>query len=179
MTEKNGNDNVDFDIPSQPPIESDVNPEKAQPKPDVVQLTREASHISHHDLGGAVAHNYVEADAEQYERFSSHKKVIITCVISICGLLAPISSTTVLAAIPEVAATFHTSGTIINLSNALYLVFMGISPCFWGPLGQIYGRRFVSRHDTLFKCKPELLTMSTRFAYPVQHYSSPSASAQL
>ena len=177
MTEKNPTDNVDFDISIQPPKESDVDPEKAQSRPDV-ELTREASHISHHDLGGAVAHGHVEADAEQYERFSSHRKVIITCVISICGFLAPISSTTVLAAIPEVAATFHTSGTIINVSNALYLAFMGISPCFWGPLSQIYGRRWVSRHCTLHKRRADLLTMSARSVYHVQHCFSRLASAQ-
>jgi multidrug resistance protein len=31
---------------------------------------------------------------------------------------------------------------VINLTNALYMLFMGISPCFWGPLSQVYGRRW-------------------------------------
>jgi MFS family permease len=29
------------------------------------------------------------------------------------------------------------------LSNALYMLFMGLSPAFWGPLAQVYGRRNV------------------------------------
>ncbi|KAK6607862.1 hypothetical protein H4I96_04097 [Botrytis cinerea] len=37
-------------------------------------------------------------------------------------------STTVLAAVPEVANTYNSTGTIINLSNALYMLFMGLSP---------------------------------------------------
>ncbi|KAF2671941.1 MFS general substrate transporter [Microthyrium microscopicum] len=67
---------------------------------------------------------------------------VMTAVLSYCGFLAPISSTTILSAVPEVAADFHTSGTIIAVSNALYLIFMGLSPLFWGPVGQIYGRRW-------------------------------------
>lgn len=67
----------------------------------------------------------------------------MVAVMSWCGLLSPISSTAVLSAIPEVAATFHTTGSVISLSNALYLVFMALSPCFWGPLCQVFGRKTV------------------------------------
>jgi MFS family permease len=84
--------------------------------------------------------NHVEGGDEVYNRFSPHRKIVITFVLAWCGFLAPISSTTILSAVPEVAATFDTNGTIINLSNALYLIFMGLSPMFWGPIGQVYGR---------------------------------------
>lgn len=65
-------------------------------------------------------------------------------LLSFCSFLAPISSTTVLAAVPEVANTYNSTGTIINLSNALYMLFMGLSPLVWGPLSQVYGRRWIS-----------------------------------
>ena len=147
MLEKKPEDTVNPDITQTEPVETDIDLEKAPTAPDAPhQLSRERSHISHHELHGAVSH-HVEADAAQYERFSSHKKVIITCVVSVCGFLAPISSTTILAAIPEVAATYHSTGSIINLSNAMYLIFMGIAPCVWGPLSQIYGRRWVGETD--------------------------------
>lgn len=61
-----------------------------------------------------------------------------------CGLLSLISGTTVLAAIPEVAAAYGVTGSVIGINNALYIVFMGISPGFWGPLSQVYGRQKVS-----------------------------------
>lgn len=150
MHEKNLADQTSFEGAHPLTVEPEIDLEKARTEPDVPQLAREHSHVSHHELHGAVSH--VEADAAQYERFSNHRKVIITSVLSICGFLAPISSTTILAAIPEVAAEFHSTGTIINLSNALYLVFMGLSPCFWGPLSQIYGRRWVSATRAL-TCK--------------------------
>jgi hypothetical protein len=86
---------------------------------------------------------YAEAGDEIYDRFSHKRKMVIVAVVSFCGFLSPISSTAVLSAVPEVAAEYNTSGSVINLSNALYLVFMGLSPVFWGPLGQVYGRRIV------------------------------------
>jgi multidrug resistance protein len=114
---------------------------KADIRPDVLERTR--SHVSHHDLHAVPTNtsSYIEVDAAQYERFSPRRKIVITAVLSLCGFLAPISSTTILAAVPEVAATYSTSGSIINLSNALYLVAMGLSPCLWGPISTIYGRR--------------------------------------
>lgn len=125
---------------------------------DKADLVRIRSTISHHDMQGVTSHDssFVEIDAAQYERFSERRKLLITCVLSLCGFLAPISSTTILAAIPEVASTYHTSGSIINLSNALYLVFMGLSPSLWGPISNIYGRRWVC-----------LITASLFFAFSI------------
>ena len=128
----------------------DADLEKGNSPNERPDLDRIESHLSHHDIHGAAAtgnlaisKTWTESNSAQYTRFSEHRKIIITAVLSVCGLLAPISSTTVLSAIPEVAATYHTSGSIINLSNALYLVFMGLSPCVWGPLSQVYGRRWI------------------------------------
>ena len=101
------------------------------------------SQVSHHDIHHVPtnASSFVEVNAAQYERFSSRRKLVITAVLSLCGFLAPISSTTILSAIPEVAHTYNTSGSIINLSNGLYLIMMGLSPCLWGPIATLYGRR--------------------------------------
>jgi len=89
---------------------------------------------------------------EIYDRLSSPRKIGVIVVVSFCSFLAPISSTTILAGIPEVSETYGTSGSIVNLSNALYMLFMGLSPCFWGPLSQVYGRRTVG-----FLLSPSLL----------------------
>ncbi|KAF2397123.1 MFS general substrate transporter [Trichodelitschia bisporula] len=103
------------------------------------KIDRTVTQASTHDVPPAT--DYAEAGDEIYDRFANRRKMVITVVLSYCGLLAPISSTAVLSAIPEVAATFNTTGSIINISNALYLLFMGLSPVFWGPIGQVYGRR--------------------------------------
>ena len=83
----------------------------------------------------------VTSNRSTYTRFSSGRKAVIMAVISYCGFLTPILSTAVLVAVPEVAATFDSTGVIINVSNALFFVFMAISPLFWGPMAQSIGRR--------------------------------------
>ncbi|KAJ6115857.1 hypothetical protein N7523_006274 [Penicillium sp. IBT 18751x] len=97
------------------------------------------SHLSHHDM--PVANDFHEVDAEQYLRFSPTRKIVIVFVLSFCSFLAPISSTSILSGIPEVAKTYNTTGSVINASNALYLAFMGVSAPFWGPFSQVWGRR--------------------------------------
>ncbi|TVY84318.1 Itaconate transport protein [Lachnellula suecica] len=105
-------------------------------------LTHFHSHVSHgQDAPIQQYSSYVEVPDEVYDRIKPSRKVVIVALLSFCSFLAPISSTTILSAIPEVAATYHSTGTIINLSNALYMLFMGFSPCVWGPLSQVYGRR--------------------------------------
>jgi hypothetical protein len=110
---------------------------------DRLQLQHTVSHASNHDMAHV---NYVVTgdQDEVYNRFSERRKLVIVAVVSFCSFLAPVSSTSVLSAVPEVAATFHTDGSIINVSNALYMLFMGLSPCFYGPYGNIYGRKWVS-----------------------------------
>ncbi|KAF1970122.1 MFS general substrate transporter [Bimuria novae-zelandiae CBS 107.79] len=117
------------------PSESDEN--------NRLQLQHTASGFSNHELAN-VSYVVTGDNDDVYKRFTENKKLIITVVLSYCSFLAPISSTTVLSAVPEVAATFHCDGSIINLSNAMYMLFMGVSPCFYGPIGTIYGRKWVS-----------------------------------
>ncbi|KAG9239669.1 major facilitator superfamily domain-containing protein [Amylocarpus encephaloides] len=87
--------------------------------------------------------SFVEVPDEVYDRLSDSRKLVIVALLSFCSFLAPISSTTILSAVPEVAATYKSTGTVINLSNALYMLFMGVSPAVWGPLSQVYGRRWI------------------------------------
>ncbi|KAI8944469.1 hypothetical protein F4801DRAFT_215661 [Xylaria longipes] len=90
----------------------------------------------------------IEIPDEFYDRLPAHRKTIILILISFSAFLSPVSSTSVLAATPEVAEEYSTTGSIVNLVNALYLLFMGLSPIVWGPLSQVYGRRPVSARFT-------------------------------
>ncbi|KAI1271063.1 major facilitator superfamily domain-containing protein [Xylaria sp. FL0933] len=85
----------------------------------------------------------IQVPDDFYDRLPRHRKTIILFLVSFSSFLSPISSTSVLAATPEVAAEYSTTGTIVNLVNALYLLFMGLSPIIWGPLSQVYGRRII------------------------------------
>ena len=125
--------------------------EEEESIPEITRLESRSTldHVSTHvSLGpdNPVEHysSFVEVPDEVYDRFPKHRKTIIVVLLSFCSFLAPISSTSVLAATPEVAADYGTNGTIINVTNAIYMLMMGISPIVWGPLSEVYGRRMVS-----------------------------------
>lgn len=112
-------------------------------------LYRTGSHVSGHDTIEPPHHEdskdqYHEAGDEIYDRLSKGRKIIIVAILSFCAFLSPVSSTSVLAATPEVAKEYNTTGSVINLSNAAYMALMGLSPIVWGPMSQVFGRRPVS-----------------------------------
>lgn len=78
-----------------------------------------------------------------YNKFAPGRKRLVTAVVACGGVASTVSSLLLLAAIPEIAADLNTTGSIINVSNAIYILFMGISALFWGPISQVYGRKWV------------------------------------
>lgn len=68
--------------------------------------------------------SFVEIPDSVYDRFSPRRKTLIVVLMSFCSFLAPISSTSVLAATPEVAQEYGTTGSIVNITNALYMLTM-------------------------------------------------------
>jgi MFS family permease len=107
-------------------------------------IKRWSSHLSEgYNLTIQQTQSAVQVSDDVYDRLSPKHKNVIVALLSFCSFLAPISSTAILSAVPEVATDFGTTGSVINLSNALYMLFMGLSPCFWGPLSQVYGRRII------------------------------------
>lgn len=77
----------------------------------------------------------------KYSRFSNKTKVLCLFISALSGFLSPLSSLTILPAIPEIAAQFNTTEEVINVSNAIYCIFMSLSPCLFSPCSDIYGRR--------------------------------------
>ena len=82
-------------------------------------------------------------DDSIYDRFTNRQKALFSVILAICGILAPIATTGCLTAVPQIAATFHSSGSIINISNGLYTGAMGISAFIWGVTSSLSGRKVV------------------------------------
>lgn len=92
---------------------------------------------------------------EVYDKYTPRRKAVMVALLSYCAFLPSISSTSTLSATPEIAAEFHTTGPIINVSSALYILMMGLSPMVWGPLSQVFGRRIVcDAQFDLYACEP-------------------------
>ncbi|KAJ0384885.1 hypothetical protein COL922a_007432 [Colletotrichum nupharicola] len=97
-----------------------------------------------------------------YAKFSPNRKRLVTAVVACGGISSTVSTLLLLAAIPEIAAEFNTSGSIINVSNAIYTVFMGISTLFWGPVSQVYGRKWVETSHKMRSKELEGLDFKTK-----------------
>lgn len=99
----------------------------------------------HADIGsgGGPSIEPVVAYVSVYSRFSKLSKVLITTLLALCGFVGTMSTTGVLAAVPEIVDAFSATTTAVNISNALYLIFMGLSSCIWGPASEIFGRKKV------------------------------------
>ncbi|GES58554.1 MFS transporter [Aspergillus terreus] len=123
-------------------------------------LVQEDSHAS--DLESLKA-----PEEDQYQRFSPARKLLIVSTLAFCALLAPISSTAIMAAVPELAKTYQTTLEVINASTAVYLTSMGVAALFWGPLSQVYGRRpvFIASSVLFF-----LFTVATTLAPTLSTY---------
>ncbi|PVH15163.1 uncharacterized protein CXQ87_003000 [Candidozyma duobushaemuli] len=78
----------------------------------------------------------------KFDRFSSKKKGFFVFIVSAACFLSPLSGLAFLPAVPEIAERFNTTGEVINISAAVYCVFMSLSPCIFSPISDIYGRRF-------------------------------------
>ncbi|KAJ0337761.1 hypothetical protein KNSL1_012742 [Colletotrichum chrysophilum] len=85
-----------------------------------------------------------------YSRLKPLQKRIVTGIAAVCGFLAQMSTTSVLAAVPEIVSTFEASATVINISNAVYLTFMGLSAFIWGPVSELQGLGFGEKISKLW-----------------------------
>lgn len=85
----------------------------------------------------------VKDDSSVYHRYSPRRKAVFVTILAFCGILSPISSTGSLTALPEIAATFQTSGSVVNISNGLYTAAMGLSALLCGSISTLCGRQVV------------------------------------
>jgi hypothetical protein len=76
-------------------------------------------------------------DDDDYGQFSENRKRIMVAAVGLLCFLAPFSIAAILPAVPNIAAEFNTTGSVINYTNAAFLVTMSISPCFFAPWSQV------------------------------------------
>lgn len=84
---------------------------------------------------------YSISNDARFDRFLPKTKILCVLIASSACFLSPLSGFAFLPAVPEIADRFNTSGEVINISAAVYCVFMSMSPCIFSPISDIYGRR--------------------------------------
>lgn len=76
-----------------------------------------------------------------YSVFTIGQKRYITYLLGYLTLASSLTATIYFPLIPLLAKEYQTSTQAINLTITLYVVFQGITPAFWGPLSDAFGRR--------------------------------------
>ncbi|KAH6991505.1 major facilitator superfamily domain-containing protein [Ilyonectria sp. MPI-CAGE-AT-0026] len=74
-------------------------------------------------------------------KLETWQRYLILFIVSWNCLVVTSTSTSLLVATPEIAASFSTTAEILNLTNSAVLVAMGCSSLIWSPLGQVFSRR--------------------------------------
>lgn len=113
-------------------------------------ITRHSTTSQAHPAWDRAAQNASSTEDDIYGKFTPTRKIFITLTVCYCSFLAPIGSAALLVAVPEIASTFHTTPDMINIANALFFLFMAISPTFWGPLLSVVGRRWIFVVSSVF-----------------------------
>ncbi|KAI7854746.1 major facilitator superfamily domain-containing protein [Circinella umbellata] len=78
---------------------------------------------------------------QPYSIYSKSQKLLITFMVSCAGIISPFSGTIYYPALKPISESFEVSTSLVNLSITVYMVFQGVSPLFWGPCSDLYGRR--------------------------------------
>lgn len=76
-----------------------------------------------------------------YSILTKGQKRYITYLLGFLTLASSLTATVYFPLIPLLAEVYQTSTQAINLTITLYVVFQGITPSFWGPLSDSFGRR--------------------------------------
>lgn len=65
-------------------------------------------------------------------------------------LIPPLASSMMAPALPEIAEHLHiTDPTIVALTLSIFLLTFAIGPLLFGPLSELYGRKWVSRFPSM------------------------------
>ncbi|KAF7301066.1 MFS domain-containing protein [Mycena indigotica] len=86
-------------------------------------------------------------EEEPFSIYTGREKWLIVSLVASGTLFrphsSPLSANLYFPAILTIAVAFHKSTELINSTVTLNMVFQGISPMFWGPLADTYGRRLM------------------------------------
>lgn len=99
--------------------------------------------VPRHKRRGLFARFALMAEVENPYFLSRGSKWLITLVVALAAVAAPMGSAIFYPALDEISKDFNTSATITNLSIAMYILSMGIFPLWWSSFSETFGRRTI------------------------------------
>ncbi|KAG2174225.1 hypothetical protein INT43_004246 [Umbelopsis isabellina] len=82
-----------------------------------------------------------ENSTKEYSSLSVAQKYGILAIVATAAFLSTLSANIYFPALGVIQKDLHTTPELINLTVSLYMVFQGLSPSFWAPLADQWGRR--------------------------------------
>ena len=73
--------------------------------------------------------------------FTPTEKLFLTSIATFATFFSPLSASIYFPALTILQTHFSTTPTLINLTLTSYMIFQGLSPSFFGPLSDAFGRR--------------------------------------
>lgn len=98
---------------------------------------------------GTAGIDRVPTNATNTPGLKTWQRYVILFIVSWNCLTITSTTTSLLVATPEIAATLHTTPESINIANAGVLVAMGAASLIWSPISDIFTRR-VSYNAAIF-----------------------------
>ncbi|OJJ45141.1 hypothetical protein ASPZODRAFT_70199 [Penicilliopsis zonata CBS 506.65] len=80
---------------------------------------------------------------EDPEKYPARQKWMLTTIIALGGLMTPLSSGILFPVLIDIADSFHTTESVVNLSIAFSSLAVAITPLWWSYLAESHGRRLV------------------------------------
>ncbi|KAF2163723.1 hypothetical protein M409DRAFT_68314 [Zasmidium cellare ATCC 36951] len=116
-------------------------------KPDVDSsvrsVRREAVKVPRSERRGLFARFCIIDEVTNAWDYPRKMKWIVTTIVAIAGAAAPMGSSIILPALVDIAKTFNSTATIVNLSVAMYMLSMSIFPLWWSSFSETLGRRTI------------------------------------
>ncbi|KAJ6160406.1 hypothetical protein N7470_003802 [Penicillium chermesinum] len=103
--------------------------------------------IDHHYEGSGTEDKpyqvtWMEADERDPMNYSELKKWLITILSGVLTLAVALVSSAYSGSINEIILRFRVSEEVAILGISLFVVGFAVGPLFWGPLSELYGRRY-------------------------------------
>lgn len=92
---------------------------------------------------GLFARATLLAEIRDPYRYSNVIKWFIVFTVAYASAAGPMGSAILFPSLSQIAAELRTTPAIVNLTVALYMLSMAISPLWWSPLSELFGRRSV------------------------------------
>lgn len=107
------------------------------------ELGRDPEIVPRADRRGLLARWSLLPEITEPKDYPRRTKWIITAIAALAGMASPMGTAIVLPALPDIARTFDSPLTVVNLSIAMYMLAMSIFPLWWSSFSETLGRRTI------------------------------------